>query len=203
MDFELEQIILERLLAKDLEPTQENIYAEIIIYSEELEAQAEADRQQEVVDRAQAIVDYDAAVFIHVDKLVLDYIDMTSIEINNARLSLEHQEAGVIEQIRFDGMTVRFDALHDLRSCMVHANISIPNSKKMRFEAIRDNNVALLESLEAVNNLVISESEDRVILENRRKEYGSIQDQLDEIFHDMDAWKVRIQSVKDKYPKKS
>ena len=35
----------------------------------------------------------------------------------------------------------------------------------------------------------------------RRKEYGSIEDQLDEIFKDIDAWKARIQAIKDKYPK--
>ena len=35
----------------------------------------------------------------------------------------------------------------------------------------------------------------------RIKEYGSIGDQLDEIFKDIDAWKTRIQTIKDKYPK--
>jgi len=38
-------------------------------------------------------------------------------------------------------------------------------------------------------------------LTKRRNEYGSWQDQLDEIFHDVDAWKVRIQSIKDNHPK--
>jgi hypothetical protein len=37
---------------------------------------------------------------------------------------------------------------------------------------------------------------------NRVKEYGSWQDQLDEIYHNgIDAWKTRIQSIKAKYPK--
>ena len=31
----------------------------------------------------------------------------------------------------------------------------------------------------------------------RKKEYGDIGDQLDEIYHDIDAWKVRIQAIKD------
>ena len=35
----------------------------------------------------------------------------------------------------------------------------------------------------------------------RRNEYGEIGDQLDEIFKDIDAWKTRIQAIKDKYPK--
>lgn len=38
-------------------------------------------------------------------------------------------------------------------------------------------------------------------LRGRLAEYGSWDNQLDEIFHDFDAWKTRIQSVKDKYPK--
>ena len=36
----------------------------------------------------------------------------------------------------------------------------------------------------------------------RRAEYGSWNDQLDEIFHDIEAWKTRIAGVKSKNPKK-
>ena len=36
----------------------------------------------------------------------------------------------------------------------------------------------------------------------RAKEYPSIQDQLDTIFHGgLDLWKTQIQAIKDKYPK--
>ena len=39
-------------------------------------------------------------------------------------------------------------------------------------------------------------------IENRVKEYGSWQSQLDEIYHEgLDAWKTRIASIKNKYPK--
>jgi hypothetical protein len=38
-------------------------------------------------------------------------------------------------------------------------------------------------------------------LRNRQEKYGSWNDQLDEIFHDIDAWKARIQAVKDASPK--
>ena len=39
-------------------------------------------------------------------------------------------------------------------------------------------------------------------IENRVKEYGSWQSQLDEIYHQgLDAWKTRIASIKAKYPK--
>jgi hypothetical protein len=40
------------------------------------------------------------------------------------------------------------------------------------------------------------------VYENRRKEYGAIVDQLDEIYHEgLDAWKNRISAIKTKYPK--
>jgi hypothetical protein len=39
-------------------------------------------------------------------------------------------------------------------------------------------------------------------IDNRVDEYGSWQSQLDEIYHNgIDAWKTRIASVKNKYPK--
>ena len=35
----------------------------------------------------------------------------------------------------------------------------------------------------------------------RRAAYGDIGDQLDEIYHDIDAWKARIKKIKDDNPK--
>ena len=35
----------------------------------------------------------------------------------------------------------------------------------------------------------------------RRSQYGSWGDQLDEIYHDIDAWKTRIQTIKNNNPK--
>ena len=35
----------------------------------------------------------------------------------------------------------------------------------------------------------------------RRQAYGSWGDQLDEIYHDIDAWKARIQGIKNNNPK--
>jgi len=40
------------------------------------------------------------------------------------------------------------------------------------------------------------------VAENRKNDYPSIPDQLDDIFHNgLDAWKATIQETKDKYPK--
>ena len=39
--------------------------------------------------------------------------------------------------------------------------------------------------------------------EARRAEYGSIEDQLDEIYHDIDGWRNRIKGIKEKHKKPS
>jgi len=40
------------------------------------------------------------------------------------------------------------------------------------------------------------------VYDNRRKEYGTWELQLDEIYHNgLDAWKDRISAIKTKYPK--
>ena len=41
-----------------------------------------------------------------------------------------------------------------------------------------------------------------VVLDNRRNDYPSIEDQLDDIYHNgIDGWKATIKAIKDKYPK--
>ena len=40
-----------------------------------------------------------------------------------------------------------------------------------------------------------------LVRSTRRTAYGDIGDQLDEIFKDIDAWKTRIQGIKDANPK--
>ena len=39
------------------------------------------------------------------------------------------------------------------------------------------------------------------VRQTRKEAYGDIGDQLDEIFKDIDAWKIRIQSIKNANPK--
>ena len=42
----------------------------------------------------------------------------------------------------------------------------------------------------------------QTVLNNRKNEYPSIVDQLDDIYHNgIDAWKATIKTTKDKYPK--
>ncbi len=46
-----------------------------------------------------------------------------------------------------------------------------------------------------------TEETNNTVRGTRRELYGDIGDQLDEIFKDIDAWKARIQGIKDANPK--
>lgn len=49
---------------------------------------------------------------------------------------------------------------------------------------------------------LVEENEKQSYAFQREREYPSMQEQLDVIFHDgLDAWKEQIQAIKDKYPK--
>ena len=57
---------------------------------------------------------------------------------------------------------------------------------------------AQLDSYETAGNTAESNA---TVDATRRKAYGSWNDQLDEIYHDIDAWKTRIAGVKSDNPK--
>jgi len=46
-----------------------------------------------------------------------------------------------------------------------------------------------------------TEEKNNTVRATRKAAYGDIGDQLDEIYKDIDAWKVRIKAVKDANPK--
>jgi hypothetical protein len=61
-----------------------------------------------------------------------------------------------------------------------------------------NDDTATMPSEEEVNAKI----EELQVAENRRNEYPSIIDQLDEIYHNgIDSWKAVIKTTKDKYPK--
>lgn len=66
-----------------------------------------------------------------------------------------------------------------------------------RIELTEEENAEWISAGEAAK----TEYEAGAWLRGRLSEYGNISDQLDEQFHDFNAWKARIQSVKNKYPK--
>jgi len=55
-----------------------------------------------------------------------------------------------------------------------------------------------LASYETAGN---TEESNNLVRSTRKAAYGDIGDQLDEIFKDIDAWKARIQGIKDANPK--
>ena len=57
------------------------------------------------------------------------------------------------------------------------------------------------DQLNALNSQATTLTNNEVIKETRRLAYGDIGEQLDEIYKDIDAWKVRIKKIKDDNPK--
>ena len=59
------------------------------------------------------------------------------------------------------------------------------------------------EQLATYESSAQTEENNNAIRVTRKSAYGNIGDQLDEIFKDIDAWKTRIQSIKDANPKET
>ena len=57
------------------------------------------------------------------------------------------------------------------------------------------------EQLATYNSSATTDENNHQIRKTRRTAYGAIGEQLDEIYKDIDAWKARIQSIKDANPK--
>jgi hypothetical protein len=55
-----------------------------------------------------------------------------------------------------------------------------------------------LNSYESAGNIVDANN---LVRKTRKKAYGDIGEQLDEIYKDIDAWKARIKQIKDDNPK--
>ena len=53
------------------------------------------------------------------------------------------------------------------------------------------------EQLASYESAATTKDSNNIIRRTRKKAYGDIGDQLDEIYHDIDAWKTRIKSIKD------
>ena len=53
------------------------------------------------------------------------------------------------------------------------------------------------EQLNALESQATTLGNNNVVRQTRKRAYGDICDQLDEIFKDIDAWKARIQAIKD------
>ena len=79
--------------------------------------------------------------------------------------------------------------------------------------AITDNDIDQIEWLDGTTPISKTDIEAKMVelqteydnnkyQRDRKKEYPSIEDQLDDIYHNgIDGWKSRIKTTKDKYPK--
>ena len=82
----------------------------------------------------------------------------------------------------------------------------IPNDQRMTFEnVIVIKEGAILPTLVDLNTKhteLQAEYDSQAYARNRKAEYPTIADQLDDIYHNgIDGWKATIQVTKDKYPK--
>ena len=75
--------------------------------------------------------------------------------------------------------------------------VSNPYIKEWNVEEVQPTD-AQLDALDAQATIIESNNQ---VDSTRRKEYGSWNDQHDEIYHDMDAWKARLQTIKTNNPK--
>ena len=92
--------------------------------------------------------------------------------------------------------------MRDLAIRNTHPTVVIINAGAEAYDA-QGNRVELNET--TINTEIArlqAEYDAKEYQRKRVKEYPSIADQLDKIFHDgIDGWKETIQAVKDKYPK--
>ena len=73
-----------------------------------------------------------------------------------------------------------------------------PYIKEWNISGLAQPTADQLAAQEAAGN---TEEANNVVRATRKAAYGDIGEQLDEIFKDIDAWKARIQSIKDANPK--
>ena len=76
--------------------------------------------------------------------------------------------------------------------------VSNPYIKEWNIESLAQPTDEQLASYETAANTAESNAQ---VDATRRSEYGSWNEQLDEIFHSIDDWKARIQTIKNNNPK--
>ena len=90
----------------------------------------------------------------------------------------------------------------DLNAEISKGNVVIQNDMDGNGEYIKTWNVSgKSKPTTSQLNGVASDAETLItnikVKKTRKRSYGALSDQLDEIYHDIDAWKTRIKSIKD------
>jgi len=94
-------------------------------------------------------------------------------------------------------MVTKFDAIFALANC----EMTGPANGELS-EYSFANDVSLTEEqIQAKLKELEDEYEKQAYARSRSEAYDPIPEQLDQIYHDIDGWKARIKSVKDKFPK--
>jgi len=94
-----------------------------------------------------------------------------------------------------------------MKIILANAIKSINDSAEFIYDNEDINNIVWLNETQPIpkNTILTKQSELQAledVYENRRKEYGTIVSQLDEIYHSgLDSWKARLANIKAKYPK--
>jgi hypothetical protein len=95
-------------------------------------------------------------------------------------------------------MITKFTAIHAL----VGGQISGPINGPISEYKFRDGQTPPTEkAVQAKLKELEDEYKKQAYARSRADAYDPISEQLDQIYHDMDGWKAKIKSVKDKFPK--
>jgi len=101
-------------------------------------------------------------------------------------------------------MEYEYDTLLAILAINPHAKVSIINSPggEENIEWLHNTEPISLEDIRKKKSELIRESSH---IEPRKRAYiqslGSVEDQLDMIYHDFDGWKLKVKEIKDMHPK--
>ena len=93
----------------------------------------------------------------------------------------------------------------DIAIRKVHPEVVSINTKVDGSNVARDKDWNLIElnwtKINQEESKLLADYEKQAYARSRANAFDPIPEQLDQIYHDMDGWKKRIKSVKDKFPK--
>ena len=94
----------------------------------------------------------------------------------------------------------------DLNDEIIKGNVRIQNDMDGNGEYIKEWNVSgkskpTTSELDGVASAAGTLLTNIRVIKTRKASYGTVEDQLDEIYHSIDDWKTRIQAIKDANPK--
>jgi len=111
---------------------------------------------------------------------------------------MAHITTQIIKYLEANGKTEA--ELHPLMNVMVQDDSDGKGPKIVKWD-VSGLVQPTTSQLNALDSAADTEETNRGVKATRKKSYGDIGDQLDEIYKDIDAWKTRIKKIKDDNPK--